>query len=149
MTRTRSSLLHAAVAACLLSNQPCFADETGRVVTCPQRLPSGIASAQSPGDGWVAEVLLPAWLTSMGVFRGPIAGRGQIMPITESKTSTEEVDKYHFAGSADDDQVWVQCTYGGGVLSLSHPITGHPRVCVAHYVWERKELLEFAETRCQ
>jgi hypothetical protein len=149
MSVARFRWLTAIRIAAVMATPQLSAHAASQLVTCPEQMPQGLVTLRSPGDGWVAAIDFPRHLSNMLLFRGPPSERYWLRPASESKTSDEEVDKYRFADAADEKPLWVQCTFYGETLSLSHPIEGHPHLCVGHYMKDTGDLLLSATMRCE
>lgn len=138
----------AVVVAC--HEAPVFATSADEhALVCPDRWPEGVVVAPEPFLGWKVALALPAPLVGIAVFRGAPEELGQIMPTSQSRTTTEDVAKYRFNGAPDDPEVWIQCMYGAGFLTLSRRVAGHPQLCATHMRMDQDGLVDTGETRCR
>ena len=100
-----------------------------QTLTCPPHLPTTALRFGQADDGWSASAgEFAAPLESMGLFSGPPSEGAALQPTTANGKVVSWTLEPPYRGG-----LWVQCAYGGGSLTLSKPLPGIPKVCVAKY----------------
>jgi hypothetical protein len=114
--------------ACLplqLVAQPSFPD-------CPQRFPAQASSKIGDWEGWTPGINEETRLSSVGLFDGPPSEGAALIP-TRTTDSGNEISVHWKLQGPYAKEIWLNCAYAAGALSLSRVLPEGPATCLAKY----------------